>query len=318
MTGGNLRCETIRLDPSNISSGWQLDTTDPYDPARVFTEGNDLTMTAKDFPSRALTAITDYEMVDALYIDEYFEMYVVYFTVSPNAPEVPRLQRPLGKLPWNWGGLVVFEWNPNTHTGYHRIRSSNAVPGPRTGVLTNSMVTMQGNVASLNYVACPGTSLTNRLIDSSRVFVRFHYKDFLGRDPDGNPADPNDPNHPTDLSGWQFWTSEISQCVFDLDCIHVRRINDSLSFFLSTEFIGNDPIMANPPGSPGFNPELYNPAFVRYCYLGYLHREPDEEGFAFWLKDLNKTNDYRHMIDAFISSYEYRTRADFTQVEDKF
>ncbi|MBA3356642.1 MAG: hypothetical protein H0U18_12050 [Pyrinomonadaceae bacterium] len=52
--------------------------------------------------------------------------------------------------------------------------------------------------------------------------------------------------------------SQISQCVFDLNCIHARRINTGLAFFYSGEFIQTDPDMASPPGSPGFNPAVYN------------------------------------------------------------
>jgi hypothetical protein len=227
------------------------------------------------------------------------------------------MQRPLGKLPWNWGGLVVFD-----EPGFFNIRASNATPGPRTGVTTNSMVSMQGNVNADRYVVCPGAPpLTHNLIDSSRVFVRFHYIDFLGRDPDGNPNNPDDPNHPTDLPGWKYWTSQISRCAFDLNCIHALRVNDGLAFFLSGEFIGTDPDLANPPGSPGFNPAVYNRAFVKYCYLKYLHRNPvlDQGGWDFWTNDLNSSGNYAHMIDAFISCADYRdNRHDFTTVFEKF
>ncbi len=185
-----------------------------------------------------------------------------------------------------------------------------------------SMVTMNGNVTGNNpNLPCPGgPALTNNLIDSSRVFVRFHYIDFLGRDPDGNPNDPNDPNHPTDLPGWKFWTSQISKCAFDLNCIHAQRVNVGLAFFLSGEFIGTDPDLANPPGSPGFNPAVYNRAFVKYCYLKYLHRSPvGDAGWDFWTNDLTSNGDYRHMIDAFISCTDYRdNRHDFTTVTEKF
>jgi hypothetical protein len=59
-------------------------------------------------------------------------------------------------------------------------------------------------------------------IDCSDFFVRQHYLDFLNREPDA--------------PGFAFWTNEINQCGADTQCIEVRRINDSGSFFLSIEF----------------------------------------------------------------------------------
>ncbi|HWS86099.1 MAG TPA: CHRD domain-containing protein [Pyrinomonadaceae bacterium] len=52
-------------------------------------------------------------------------------------------------------------------------------------------------------------------------------------------------------------------------------------------------------------------AFVLMQYFGYLRRDPDAEGFNFWLGKLNEFNgDYirAEMVKAFISSIEYRQR----------
>ena len=46
-------------------------------------------------------------------------------------------------------------------------------------------------------------------------------------------------------------------------------------------------------------------------YFGYLRRNPDEEGYQFWLGKLNSFNgNYveAEMVKAFISSIEYRQR----------
>jgi hypothetical protein len=59
-------------------------------------------------------------------------------------------------------------------------------------------------------------------IDESQFFVRQHYLDFLGREPDA--------------AGLAFWTHEIEQCALDLQCREVRRVNASAAFFLSIEF----------------------------------------------------------------------------------
>ena len=57
---------------------------------------------------------------------------------------------------------------------------------------------------------------------STAFFVRQHYRDFLGRDPDA--------------AGLQFWTGEIEGCGADQQCREVKRVNVSAAFFLSIEF----------------------------------------------------------------------------------
>jgi uncharacterized protein (TIGR03118 family) len=55
----------------------------------------------------------------------------------------------------------------------------------------------------------------------------------------------------------------------------------------------------------------FNAAFVTMEYFGYLRRDPDEAGFAFWLDKLNDFNgDFiaAQMVQAFITSFEYRQR----------
>jgi hypothetical protein len=59
-------------------------------------------------------------------------------------------------------------------------------------------------------------------IDASEFFVRQHYLDFLGREPDAD--------------GLRFWTNDIETCGLDLQCRQVKRVNVSAAFFLSIEF----------------------------------------------------------------------------------
>jgi hypothetical protein len=133
-----------------------------------------------------------------------------------------------------------------------------------------------------------------------------HKIDFLGRNPEG------DNNHEPDPVGWNFWTSQISQCIFDLNCTHGKRIDTGLAFFYSGEFIQTDPDMANPPGSPGFNPAIYNRRFVYWCYRKYLQRDPTgDPGWDFWTNSLNSDGDYGHIIKAFQLSGPYRDRPFF-------
>jgi uncharacterized delta-60 repeat protein len=58
--------------------------------------------------------------------------------------------------------------------------------------------------------------------DDTSFYVRQHYRDFLGRDPDA--------------AGLQFWTNEIEKCGSDSQCRAVKRVNVSAAFFLSIEF----------------------------------------------------------------------------------
>jgi len=54
----------------------------------------------------------------------------------------------------------------------------------------------------------------------------------------------------------------------------------------------------------------YNPSFVLMQYFGYLHRNPDANGYQFWLNILNnqQPNNYRGMVCAFMTSAEYQLR----------
>jgi choice-of-anchor B domain-containing protein len=71
------------------------------------------------------------------------------------------------------------------------------------------------------FVLRPQISMPVR-IDYEPFFVRQHYRDFLGREPDE--------------SGQAFWTQEIEKCMGDAVCREVKRINVSAAFFLSIEF----------------------------------------------------------------------------------
>jgi uncharacterized repeat protein (TIGR01451 family) len=59
-----------------------------------------------------------------------------------------------------------------------------------------------------------------------------------------------------------------------------------------------------------FKDREYNPSFVLMQYFGYLRRNPDAAGYAFWLDIINNRdpNNYRSMVCAFITSAEYQQR----------
>jgi subtilisin family serine protease len=56
----------------------------------------------------------------------------------------------------------------------------------------------------------------------ARFFVRQHYMDFLGREPDAD--------------GLNFWAGQITACGNDQACVSNARVNVSAAFFLSIEF----------------------------------------------------------------------------------
>lgn len=49
----------------------------------------------------------------------------------------------------------------------------------------------------------------------------------------------------------------------------------------------------------------YNAAYVRLHYFGYLRRDPQDD---FWLRNLNRTRDFRSLTRAFLESQEYQAR----------
>jgi hypothetical protein len=88
---------------------------------------------------------------------------------------------------------------------------------PTGGAALGALSTMTISIAD-NDIAV-ATSNPN---DASDLFVRQHYSDFLGRDPD--------------TSGLNFWTNQIESCGTDKQCRTIRRINVSAAFYLSIEF----------------------------------------------------------------------------------
>ena len=60
------------------------------------------------------------------------------------------------------------------------------------------------------------------------------------------------------------------------------------------------------------NAAEYNAAYVLCHYFGYLRRDPDDPpdhdltGYNFWLRQLDRTNDYRGVTRAFIEADEYK------------
>jgi hypothetical protein len=63
---------------------------------------------------------------------------------------------------------------------------------------------------------------SGNVIDMPEFFVRQHYLDFLGREPDNE--------------GLAFWSNQMRGCGNDYNCLERRTINVSAAYFLSIEF----------------------------------------------------------------------------------
>lgn len=93
------------------------------------------------------------------------------------------------------------------------VRLGSPTGGVGLGVLSSMTIGITDN---------DGTVAGINPIDTSSFFVRQHYSDFLGREPD--------------TSGLNFWISQIENCSTDTQCRALKRINVSGAFYLSIEF----------------------------------------------------------------------------------
>ena len=310
---GNVECFTARSSESNIASGWQLDTIDPFNhafihPPRYFSQGNSLTMGDFDGPGAWIegTFNSVFYSYDAIYISDSFETYVYYFTgtdpahpIFQQAMSLQGTSSPFARLAWRWGGQVRFDYSITPQT--FRLQFTNTAPGPKSADQTSSLASTSSNANTLSYTTCAGTTPTANPIDGSRFYTSQLYLDFLSRN--------------ADQSGLNFWRSNITECAFDMNCIAGKRVDVARAFFYSGEFIGTHPDLGGQRGT-----HAYNQAFVLACYDGFLRRAPNAppdnnwDGFNFWVGVLDNTNPdasdgkYNNVINAFLHSTEYRSR----------
>ena len=264
----------------------------------------------------------------------------------------------------------------------------------------NRSFSLLGNDTNASFTAISDSATGGNAIDTPEYFVRQHYLDFLGREPDE--------------SGFNFWSDQILGCGEDAACVERKTINVSAAYFLSIEFEKTGGLVdglyrasyGRRPAFTEFMPDaatvarnvivgqanwaqtleenkrafidawLQRPAFqsafggltnadyvdalishtgvsfsqserdalvngltsgsstraevlrqiaederfvaakrnerfVMMQYFGYLRREPDADGFAFWLNKLNQFNgnfEQAEMVKAFLVSGEYRSR----------
>jgi hypothetical protein len=79
-----------------------------------------------------------------------------------------------------------------------------------------------GNTTDAVFTGTRDAASNINVIDTPEYFVRQHYLDFLGREPDS--------------AGLSFWSNQIRSCGNDFNCIERRTINVSAAYFLSIEF----------------------------------------------------------------------------------
>lgn len=152
----NFQCQTARLYDNETTSGWQLDTSDPYSRLeeslknfRDLSADGTLTIQTNDSPGHEVDGPVA-GTLDYLYLDWRFEMYVVYF-VDRRAS----VQRVLAKVPWTFGGEVVRDESRNPP---YRENFTFTVPGYKPGTASvNVQTPYYGNAADLEDGACPGS-----------------------------------------------------------------------------------------------------------------------------------------------------------------
>jgi hypothetical protein len=86
----------------------------------------------------------------------------------------------------------------------------------------NQSFSLLANKTDAMFTATRDAVVSGNAIDTADFFVRQHYLDFLGREPDE--------------SGFNFWSDQITSCGADAGCIERRTINVSAAYFLSIEF----------------------------------------------------------------------------------
>jgi hypothetical protein len=135
-------------------------------------------------------------------------------------------------------------------------------------------------------------------IDDTRFYVRQLYMDVLRREPD--------------QLGWDGWSAHINHCApSNTACIQHYRTSAAKGIFESDEFRyyilcqgeGNCALWNYTPSQ-----DPYMQEYVRQLYLVFLRREPEPEGYNYWLTYLRNTGDYTGLVHMFINSVEYRSR----------
>ena len=169
----------------------------------------------------------------------------------------------------------------------------------KANTVLSRLININGTLPSANrFVSTGAIPSPANPIDNQRFFVWTHYPDFLDR------PEP-------DEGGLNHWTRNITgPCGTGVNtnnaCTREWRYHTSRAFF-----VFKFPSLFNSQTGGTTN----NTEFVRQCYRTYLRREADPDGLQHWVNDLNTLYGnpasyagVNHLIDAFITSPEYRRR----------
>ena len=120
------------------------------------------------------------------------------------------------------GATIHFTTNGNDPTESDPVVASGGTVHLTGFTFLRARAWKSGLVPSSTSFAQYDINIIPNPIDTSQTFVRQHYLDFLGRQPD----DP----------GLNFWTNNIESCNGNVQCREAKRIDTSTAFFLSIEF----------------------------------------------------------------------------------
>lgn len=167
------------------------------------------------------------------------------------------------------GGTLAFGAGESTKTFTVLVIDNAYLDSERTVnlALNNAVGAQLGqpNTAVLKITDNDTSSPSTNPIDQADIFVRQQYYDFLSRLPD--------------QSGLNFWTSQITQCGTDQNCVNSKRVDVSNAFYFELEFqqtgsyvyrlyresFGNNQPFPNPipdPQHPGEEKKL--PAYLHF------------------------------------------------------
>ncbi|HEV7397476.1 MAG TPA: PQQ-dependent sugar dehydrogenase, partial [Pyrinomonadaceae bacterium] len=115
-------------------------------------------------------------------------------------------------------GTLTFAAGETSHTFKILISDDAYVEGNETVNLTLSDVSSGAAVSTSQLTIQDNDSVppTTNPADESQFFVRQHYFDFLGREPDDG--------------GFAYWTGQISQCGSNATCLLTKRVDVSDAF----------------------------------------------------------------------------------------
>jgi hypothetical protein len=180
-------------------------------------------------------AVKNYESTNELRISDHDQPVAYFYLVSPTAANGTIDGRiadangiPVAGAVVNLSGTqtrkTITDANGNytfgnvETVGFYTVRAARANYSFSPQERSFSQI---GNRTEAVFTATP-LAVTANPLDTPEYFVRQHYLDFLGREPDE--------------SGFNYWSDQVLDCGGDAACVEVKRINVSAAYFLSIEF----------------------------------------------------------------------------------